>query len=94
MVEQRTENPCVAGSIPAPATTKKLFPRGNSAFVAEFRGRVKSGHDVCRLKRMPINAMDTLALFKAKLQGGYDWAPLGRSFHHRPKRDSKDKAES
>ncbi len=85
------------------------FPRGNPSFAVEFRdllvkagyaccvtnelGRVKSGDDVYRLKRMPINAMDTSALYNAKLQGGYDWTAWGQSFFPKPKRNAKDKAK-
>ena len=36
LVEQRTENPCVAGSIPAPATTSLVVNRIN-AFVKTER---------------------------------------------------------
>jgi hypothetical protein len=42
LVEQRTENPCVAGSIPAPATTSFPFNRIN-AFV-------KQGIETCKSK--------------------------------------------
>jgi hypothetical protein len=42
-VEQRTENPCVAGSIPAPATTSIAFikinaPTKSGALKAVFEG--------------------------------------------------------
>jgi peptidoglycan/xylan/chitin deacetylase (PgdA/CDA1 family) len=85
------------------------FPRGNSAFNAKFRdllvkagyaccvtselGRVKSGDDLFRLKRMPINALDTPPLFLAKLEGGYDWLAWPQSVLHKLKRRSKAKPQ-
>jgi peptidoglycan/xylan/chitin deacetylase (PgdA/CDA1 family) len=85
------------------------FPQANSASAAEFRdllikagyaccvtnelGRVKSGDDLYRLKRMPINALDAPALFLAKLEGGYDWLARARALLNKLKRrrNAKDK---
>jgi peptidoglycan/xylan/chitin deacetylase (PgdA/CDA1 family) len=36
-------------------------------------GRAKLGEDTLFLKRLPVNSYDDLRLFKAKLDGGYDW---------------------
>jgi peptidoglycan/xylan/chitin deacetylase (PgdA/CDA1 family) len=36
-------------------------------------GRVRPGADPFRLKRLPANSLDDLALFAAKLDGAYDW---------------------
>lgn len=36
-------------------------------------GRVKAGDDPYRLKRLPANSLDGEPLFRAKLEGGYDW---------------------
>jgi peptidoglycan/xylan/chitin deacetylase (PgdA/CDA1 family) len=74
------------------------FPRANSAFAVELRdllvkagysccvteevGRVKNGDDLFRLKRIQVNAMDSPALFRAKLEGGYDWMARWRSLTH------------
>jgi peptidoglycan/xylan/chitin deacetylase (PgdA/CDA1 family) len=41
--------------------------------VTTLIGRVRSGDNVFRLPRLPINSCDDLELFAAKLQGGYDW---------------------
>jgi len=75
------------------------FPRGNTAFAADFRdlvvkagyvccvtselGRVKSNDDPYRLKRLPVNALDDPALFRAKLEGGYDWQAWAQRVFHR-----------
>jgi peptidoglycan/xylan/chitin deacetylase (PgdA/CDA1 family) len=85
------------------------FPRENSAFAPEFRdlaikagysccvtndlGRVKPGDDVYRLKRMPINTLDTEPLFDAKLEGGYDWHAWPRSILRNLKRKRKPKSQ-
>ncbi len=87
------------------------FPKGNTTFATEFRellvktgysccvtselGRVKSGDDLYRLKRMPINALDVPNLFQAKLEGGYDWlATTHPIFHKLKKRKTKIPAKS
>jgi peptidoglycan/xylan/chitin deacetylase (PgdA/CDA1 family) len=65
------------------------FPQTDRGYVAGFKallvrsgytccatteiGRVKPGAEPYRLKRLPVNSMDDLALFRAKLEGGYDW---------------------
>ncbi|HZM05592.1 MAG TPA: polysaccharide deacetylase family protein [Candidatus Saccharimonadales bacterium] len=65
------------------------FPQENRSFAQTFRdlliktgytccvttevGRVKDGDDRYRLKRLPANSQDDPALFRAKLEGGYDW---------------------
>jgi peptidoglycan/xylan/chitin deacetylase (PgdA/CDA1 family) len=65
------------------------FPQGDRAFAGALRGllaeagytccatteigRVKSGDDPFRLKRLPANSLDDPAFFRAKLEGGYDW---------------------
>ncbi|HTS19756.1 MAG TPA: polysaccharide deacetylase family protein [Verrucomicrobiae bacterium] len=65
------------------------FPGADQSFVRRFRdvvvetgyrccattavGRVKPGDDVYRLKRLPANSSDDIALFRAKLEGCYDW---------------------
>lgn len=36
-------------------------------------GRFSFGDDILRMRRLPVNRHDDLALFKAKLEGGYDW---------------------
>jgi len=65
------------------------FPQGNRSFASTFRdllveagytccvttelGRVKAGDDPYRIKRLPANSCDDPRLFRAKLEGGYDW---------------------
>jgi hypothetical protein len=65
------------------------FPEENSSFVRMLRNvLVESGYDqgvstrigIARgredryfLRRLPMNSLDDCSLFKAKLQGGYDW---------------------
>jgi peptidoglycan/xylan/chitin deacetylase (PgdA/CDA1 family) len=65
------------------------FPQGDGSFARDFKhaleaggytccvtteiGRVRAGEDVFRLKRLPINSLDDMALFQAKLEGAYDW---------------------
>ncbi|HVM61582.1 MAG TPA: polysaccharide deacetylase family protein [Verrucomicrobiae bacterium] len=65
------------------------FPGADQSFVSRFRdivirtgyrccattvvGRMKPDDDVYRLKRLPVNSSDDLALFRAKLEGCYDW---------------------
>lgn len=36
-------------------------------------GRVRAGDDPFRMKRLPANSLDDEGLFRAKLEGGYDW---------------------
>lgn len=36
-------------------------------------GTVRKGDDKLFLKRIPVNSLDDIKLFKAKLEGGYDW---------------------
>jgi peptidoglycan/xylan/chitin deacetylase (PgdA/CDA1 family) len=42
-------------------------------------GRVRLGSDPFRLKRLPANSLDDLALFAAKLDGAYDWLAAPQS---------------
>lgn len=43
-------------------------------------GRTSLGDNRLRLRRLPVNGADDLALFGAKIQGAYDWVALGQSF--------------
>ena len=70
------------------------FPQANRAFVQDFRrllaeigytccattelGRVGLGDDPYRLKRLPANSLDDLGLYRAKLEGCYDWLALAQ----------------
>lgn len=72
------------------------FPRGNRRFAQAFTeflvqlgyaccvttelGRVRPGDDPYRLKRLPANSLDDPALFRAKLEGGYDWLAVPQAF--------------
>ena len=71
------------------------FPGRDARFVTYFRqelrdagyaccattelGCVKPGDDPYRLKRLPVNSVDDAALFRAKLEGGYDWLAFPQS---------------
>jgi peptidoglycan/xylan/chitin deacetylase (PgdA/CDA1 family) len=71
------------------------FPQADRSFVARFRdllegagyncnvtteiGRSKTGDDLYRLKRLPVNSCDDLQLFRAKLEGDYDWLAIPQS---------------
>jgi peptidoglycan/xylan/chitin deacetylase (PgdA/CDA1 family) len=68
------------------------FPKANRSFSRSFRellaqtgytcctttelGRVQTGDDRYRLKRLPANSLDDQALLAAKLEGSYDWLAL------------------
>jgi peptidoglycan/xylan/chitin deacetylase (PgdA/CDA1 family) len=72
------------------------FPRGTRRFAQSFKellvhsgyaccvttelGRVRPGDDPYRLKRLPANSLDDPALFRAKLEGGYDWLAAPQAF--------------
>src|SRR5205823_3517875 len=65
------------------------FPQADVAFVNRFHqllekagyescvtttvGRIGMGDDPFRLRRLPVNGADDAALFRAKLEGAYDW---------------------
>ena len=71
------------------------FPGQNHDFVAEFTdllqeagyrsctttqiGKVSSGDNLLRLKRLPVNSDDDMNLLQAKLEGAYDWLALAQS---------------
>ncbi|MFO1487508.1 MAG: polysaccharide deacetylase family protein [Verrucomicrobiota bacterium] len=69
------------------------FPETNRAFVQRLKetlnatgyeccvttrvGRAQAGDDLMQLKRLPANSCDDAKLFRAKLDGAYDWlAPV------------------
>jgi hypothetical protein len=37
------------------------------------------GDDPYRLKRLPVNSLDDPELFRAKLEGGYDWMAVSQA---------------
>ncbi len=65
------------------------FPQFRNDFVPQFRqtlrdagyqscvttavGRAKSGDDPFSLRRLPVNTADDIPLFRAKMEGAYDW---------------------
>jgi peptidoglycan/xylan/chitin deacetylase (PgdA/CDA1 family) len=71
------------------------FPQTDRSFAHTFRdlvvqtgyscctttelGRVRTGTDPFRLKRLPVNSLDDAALFAAKLEGAYDWLAAPQS---------------
>ena len=82
-IESRLGEPVDAFSYPY------AFPEGRADFLEKFFevfnwcgyrfgvttviGRVKNGDNLLSLKRVPVNEYDDPALFKAKLEGAYDW---------------------
>jgi peptidoglycan/xylan/chitin deacetylase (PgdA/CDA1 family) len=78
------------------------FPQRDRRFVQSFRellvqtgysccattelGRVRTGDDPYRLKRLPANSLDDAALFRAKLEGGYDWLAAPQALFKKLKR--------
>jgi peptidoglycan/xylan/chitin deacetylase (PgdA/CDA1 family) len=56
-----------------------LCETGYSSCVTTELGRVRRGADPFRLKRLPANSLDDLALFAAKLDGAYDWLAAPQS---------------
>jgi len=57
----------------AKALRNLLVRAGYSSCVTTEIGRVKAGDDPFRLRRLPANSLDDRALFRAKLEGSYDW---------------------
>ena len=71
------------------------FPQSDRAFAQTFQGllresgysscattelgRIRPGAEPYRLKRLPANTLDDLALFAAKLDGAYDWLAAPQS---------------
>jgi len=52
-------------------------------------GTATKGDDIFFLKRIPVNTFDDIALFKAKLEGGYDWLHKFQYFVKSIKRSRK-----
>jgi len=50
-----------------------LARTGYRAAVSTRIGTVKKGDNIYSLRRIPVNSHDDLLLFRAKLEGGYDW---------------------
>jgi peptidoglycan/xylan/chitin deacetylase (PgdA/CDA1 family) len=50
-----------------------LKKHGYQTGVSTVIGTARNSHDRFFLPRVPINTWDDLALFQAKLEGGYDW---------------------
>lgn len=62
--------------------------------VSTVIGSYHSQHDRFFLKRLPVNLWDDLALFRAKLEGSYDWLHVAqylRKKFERPGRSKDDK---
>jgi peptidoglycan/xylan/chitin deacetylase (PgdA/CDA1 family) len=53
--------------------TEKLSACGYTNGVSTIIGRATSGDSTFFLKRIPVNDADDQELFRAKLEGGYDW---------------------
>jgi peptidoglycan/xylan/chitin deacetylase (PgdA/CDA1 family) len=56
-----------------------LSESGYSSCATTELGRVRPGTNPFRLKRLPANSLDDLALFAAKLDGAYDWLAAPQS---------------
>jgi peptidoglycan/xylan/chitin deacetylase (PgdA/CDA1 family) len=85
-IEQQLGQPATSFACPY------AFPQANRLFAATLRdllmqtgysccvttelGRVKAFDDPYRMKRLPANSCDDPGLFRAKLEGGYDWLGL------------------
>jgi peptidoglycan/xylan/chitin deacetylase (PgdA/CDA1 family) len=52
---------------------RRLLEIGYCCCASTEIGRVRAGDDPFRLKRLPANSRDDRGLFRAKLEGGYDW---------------------
>lgn len=84
------------------------FPQAKPSFVQKFGdalvesgyrcclttevGRARPGDNVYRLKRLPVNTEDDINLFRAKLEGGYDWLALPQAMVKRVKSFSTQRA--
>ena len=53
--------------------TEMLKAVGYECAVTTRIGRVAAQDDLFTLKRLPVNSADDAALFRAKLDGAYDW---------------------
>jgi peptidoglycan/xylan/chitin deacetylase (PgdA/CDA1 family) len=53
-----------------------LEAAGYRSCVTTSVGRVAAGERRFYLSRIPVNSMDDIPLFRAKLEGGYDWVHL------------------
>ena len=89
-IESRLEGSVDAFSYPY------AFPEGGKNFLIEYFGmldrygyrfgvttvigRVKKGDNPLALTRLPVNEYDDPALFKAKLEGAYDWVHAPQYF--------------
>lgn len=53
---------------------KKVLRRNGYKYGVSTRiGTTSNKDDIYFMKRIPVNSCDDIALFKAKLEGGYDW---------------------
>ena len=87
--ESKKEIESRLGASPASFSYPYAFPEENVDFLGKYFeilercgyrtgvttviGRVGKGDNPLALKRLPINDLDDLVLFKAKLDGAYDW---------------------
>lgn len=60
--------------------TELLKETGYECCVTTRIGKAMAGDDHYTLKRLPVNDCDDLSLFKAKLEGAYDWLALPQKF--------------
>lgn len=85
-IEEQLGEPIDAFSYPyAFPEHRKCFLKRYLDLLAECRfrfavttviGRVRAGDDLLTMKRLPINEFDDLSLFRAKLDGAYDWVRI------------------
>jgi peptidoglycan/xylan/chitin deacetylase (PgdA/CDA1 family) len=69
-----------------------LVENGYRCCVTTEVGRAHPGDNVYRLKRLPMNGEDDVNLFRAKLEGGYDWLALPQAMVKRVKNFSTQRA--
>jgi peptidoglycan/xylan/chitin deacetylase (PgdA/CDA1 family) len=102
LVESRAQIEQQLGEATSVFSYPYAFPQENKSFARDFRelliqsgyagcvstelGRVRPGDDPYRLKRLPANSLDDPALFRAKLEGGYDWLAVPQALLKRIKR--------
>jgi peptidoglycan/xylan/chitin deacetylase (PgdA/CDA1 family) len=72
--------------------TDALLENGYRCCLTTEVGRARPSDNVYRLKRLPMNTEDDLDLFRAKLEGGYDWLALPQALVKRVKSFSIQRA--
>lgn len=103
-IEQQLGHPATTFAYPF------AFPQMDKQFVLNFTtelreagyqccattevGRLKAGDNPYRLKRLPVNSLDDPSLFRAKLDGSYDWLAAPQAWIKQLKRRARPFRES